>query len=298
MIIDIFTYSDASNDAAFSAETLIDAAKNAGLDGICITDKNASAHAKKLVAAGKNAGFFVGIGLEITTTAGRVTVFPKTLDADFLVESWKTLGDFPDPADVLNFFHEKGAVVVARDVFNRGEGLRDAVHRVKDTQGRGFDGVDTVAAYRRRIDNELSIEAQNVLGVPACAGSGTFDDIKTIGTCATLFTKRIRSQADFVDAMKNEKHWACTLRDLGDACPMGTPPRTDEPRYDRASDRPRDAQRQRGRSEHRNGDRSTNGARQRKDGRAHAADKKDARPRRDERSDRPRRPNRPRQPKA
>ena len=35
MIIDVFTYSNASPDAAYTVEELIDAAKNAGLDGVC-----------------------------------------------------------------------------------------------------------------------------------------------------------------------------------------------------------------------------------------------------------------------
>lgn len=252
MIIDVFTYSDASPNAAFSVEVLIEAALRAGLDGICVTDKGVSSHAQKLVAAGQKAGFFVGVGVEIDTAAGRVTAFPKTLGADFVSESWKSLGETPRPEDVLSFFHERGGIVVARDVFNCGHGLRDRVHAIRDAAGAGFDAVDTLSSSRRRIDNELSMEAQNVLGVTACAGSGVFDDIQSIGCCATLFAQKIRSQADFVDAMKGEKHWACTLRDIGEACPMGTPPRMEGEREERGPSRGRDERRQgRGRDDKR-----------------------------------------------
>ena len=287
MIIDVFTYSNASPEAAFSVEELIDAAKKAGLDGICVTDKNISSHAKNLLAAGKNAGFFVGVGVEIETSAGRVTAFPKSLDADFVAESWKNLGENPAPESVLDFFHSRGGIVVARDVFCHGNGLKDRVHSVKDSRGKGFDVVDTIAAYRRRIDNELSIEAQNVLGVSACAGSGVSNEIQAIGSCATLFVKKIRSQGDFVDAMKGDKHWACTLRDVGDACPMGTPPRSEDDRaHDdrRRDDRgPRDGRRRDDR---------------RRDDRRRDDHRREGRDRNRENDARPQKPRRPRKPRA
>ena len=294
MIIDVFTYSNASPDAAYTVEELIDAAKNAGLDGVCVTDRNISSHAKNLVAAGKNAGFFVGVGVELETTAGRVTAFPKTLDAELVAESWKNLGEKPDPESVLDFFHSRGGIVVARDVFCHGEGLKDRVHSVKDSHGKGFDVVDTIAHYRRRIDNELSIEAQNVLGVSACAGSGVFDDIQAMGSCATLFVKKIRSQADFVDAMKGDKHWACTLRELGDACPMGTPPRSED--EDRRDDRRRDDRRRDDRRRDARGGREDH--RRRDDRGARADARRGGRDRSRDNDSRPKRPRRPRKPEA
>ena len=135
--------------------------------------------------------------------------------------------------------------MVARDVYNRDEGMKDRVYSAKDSRGRGFDCVDTLAVYRRRIDNELSIEAQKVMGVGGCAGSGVFDDLSDIGYCATLFADQVTDQASFVAAMRGVLHWAVGLRDLGQACPMGVPPRYDEAveersvRSDEGSRRPR-----------------------------------------------------------
>ena len=237
MIIDIFTYSKASTNASFSVNELIEGAKSAHLDGICVTDRVVSSHAKDLVMAGKNAGLFVGVGLELETAAGRVVAYPKNVDDEFVGEAWKCLGDKPQAEDVLNYFHQRGGIVIARDIYNRGEGMKDNLFHIKDDEGRGFDGVDTIAAYRRRIDNELTIEAQQVAKMPACAGSGAFESIDDIGCCATLFAASIADQAQFVEAMQSRSHWACTLRDLADACPMGSAPKLDDDRDDRRSDR-------------------------------------------------------------
>ena len=228
MLIDVFVYSDATENAPFGIASLIEAGKCARLDGIVITDRASSRRARDYFEAGKNADFLVLHGVELNTTAGRVVAFPAALDDAYVAEDWRCLGECPEPEDVLDYFHERGGIVIAREVYNRGEGLKDRVYSIRDSNGQGFDGVDTIAVYRRRIDNELSIEAQQVLGVPACAGSGVFDLLEDMGHCATLFAQQIDDQASFVDAMRAPLHWACALRDLGDACPMGSAPRTDD----------------------------------------------------------------------
>jgi len=239
MIVDIFTYTQASLGGAFHVDALIEAAKRAHLDGICVTDRAVSSHARALVEAGKRHGFFVGQGVELETVEGRVVAFPRNIDEEYCREGWRSLGDVPSSRDVLEYFHARGGIVVARDVYHQGAGLKDRLFGLTDSSHRGFDGVDTVAAYRRRIDNELSIEAQLVLKVPACAGSGVFDHIEDIGRCATIFTQKVIGQAAFVEAMRTMPHWACALRDLGEACPMGTPPNEDGESDSRDARRPR-----------------------------------------------------------
>ena len=248
MLIDIFTYTQASPNAPFDLESLMEAARCARLDGIAVTDRGTSSRAREYADKAARAGFFVAFGVEIETASGRVVAYPAHIDDEFVSEGWRSLGERPDASDVLSYFHDRGGVVVARDVFNRGEGLRDAIYAAKDAQGRGVDAVDTVAVYRRRIDNELSIEAQQVLGVPACAGSGVFDSLQDIGHCATLFAGDIRDQESFVAELRGPLHWACALRDLGDACPMGAAPVEDRAeRGDRGFER-------RGRGEGRRGE--------------------------------------------
>ncbi len=263
MLIDVFTYTQASPNAPLDIESLIRAAKSARLDGIAVTDRNSSNRAREYSAIAGRENFFVAHGIELETSAGRVVAFPAQIDDEYVSESWRSLGDHPAIEDVLEFFHARGGIVVARDVFNRGEGLKDRVYSARDSKGRSFDAIDTISVYRRRIDNELSIEAQQVLGIPACAGSGVFDNPEDIGHCATLFAASIHDQASFVAAMRSPLHWACALRDLGPACPMGTPPRTEEDdrhrddrrRGERRFDGRRDGERRSGRgNEERRGD--------------------------------------------
>lgn len=237
MLIDVFTYSQATDCASFSLIELIKAARCARLDGIAVTDRAVTRHAREILNIAKQENFFVAVGLELQTNAGRVVVYPANIDDAFVNEDWKNLGETPNIEDVLDYFHERDGIVIARDVYHRGEGMKDRIYSAKDAKGRGFDAIDTLAAYRRRIDNEMSIEAQQTLGSPAIAGSGVFDDIQDIGCCATLFAGHIEDQASFVAAVRSPLHWACALRDLGDACPMGAPPREthDDDRRERRS---------------------------------------------------------------
>ena len=261
MIIDIFTYSQATPNAPFGVDALIEAARCARLDGIAVTDRASSCHAREYIETAKRTGFLLLHGVELETSAVRVVAYPAKIDDEYLAEQWRELGETPEVEDVLEYFHERGGIVIARDVYDRGNGLKDRVYSAKDSNGRGFDGIDTVSVYRRRIDNELSIEAQQVLNIPACAGSGIFDSIQDIGHCATLFAQEIFDQASFVDAMRAPMHWACALRDLGEACPMGSAPEPEnrpereEPR--RARDNRREA-RPRGRENDRGHDRRRN----------------------------------------
>ncbi|GEM_PF-2456830 len=237
MLIDVFTYTQASPNGPFTIHSLIEAAKCARLDGIAVTDRGSSHRIREYMDVAESEDFLVVYGLELETSHGRVVAYPRNLDDAFINEDWRCLGENPAIEDVLDYFHARGGIVIARDVFNRGEGLRDSVYSVRDSEGHGLDGIDTVAVYRRRIDNELSIEAQQVLGIPACAGSGVFDSLEDIGHCATLFASEIYNQESFVDAMRSPLHWACALRDLGAACPMGTPPRTEETDHDHRGER-------------------------------------------------------------
>ncbi len=279
MIIDIFTYTQATPNAPFGIEALIEAAKCARLDGIAVTDRGSSCRAREYAAVAQRENFLVLHGVELETNGGRVVAFPAVIDDDYVSEDWRSLGENPEVEAVLEYFHERGGIVIARDIYNRGEGLKDRVYSAKDSNGRGFDGVDTVSVYRRRIDNELSIEAQQVLKVPACAGSGVFDEIQDIGHCATLFAQQIMDQKSFVAAMMGTAHWACALRDLGPACPMGSEPKSEDnerrvdsrrPRHDRGDRREgrgrdngrrdgrRDGGREGGRSERRPNNRRNN----------------------------------------
>ncbi len=255
MIIDVFVYSDATESAPFGIASLIEAGKCARLDGIAITDRASSHRARDYMEAGRRADFLVIHGLELNTTAGRVVAYPSEIDDAYLAEDWRSLGACPEPESVLDYFHERGGIVIARDVYNRGEGLKDRVYSIRDSNGRGFDGVDTIAVYRRRIDNELSIEAQQMLGVPACAGSGVFDLLEDMGHCATLFAQQIEDQASFVEAMRAPLHWACALRDLGEACPMGSAPRPDDGEDRRDGGRRNREERHGGRRDDRRGSR-------------------------------------------
>ncbi|MDR3264083.1 MAG: CehA/McbA family metallohydrolase [Clostridiales bacterium] len=74
------------SDGNFTPQTLIAAAKDAGLDGIALTDHNAVSGLDEIVKVGEQNGVVVLRGTEWTTFYGHLTVLGEGLDID-----WRTV---------------------------------------------------------------------------------------------------------------------------------------------------------------------------------------------------------------
>ncbi|MFA5623685.1 MAG: hypothetical protein WC966_01325 [Bradymonadales bacterium] len=217
MLIDLFTYSKATRGGLFGIEALIEAARCAHLDAFCITDREQSAHAYDIQRIAEQFDYFVGIGLEIETSAGTLVIYPEKIDDDFVSEEWREyLGDYPDPQITIDYFKERGAAVVARNIYDQGKGFKDRIFSLN-----GIDAIDVVSATRRRIDNELALEAQQRLAKPGVGGSGVFDLLDEIGHVATLMRAPSYSQERLVASLCQDDLWPISLRPIGDACPLG-----------------------------------------------------------------------------
>lgn len=217
MLIDLFAYSKATQGAIFGIEALIEAARCAHLDAFCITDREVSSHAYEILRIAERFDFFVGIGLEIETSAGPLCVYPEHIDDEFVNESWRDyLGDYPDPQVTIDYFKERGAAIVARNIYVQGSGLKDRIFTLRD-----LDAIDVLSASRRRIDNELAIEAQQRIAKPGVGGSGVFDVLDEIGHVATLLRYDSYTQEQLVSSLCSKDLWAVSLRPIGEACPQG-----------------------------------------------------------------------------
>ncbi len=219
MLIDVFTYTHVTPGGELDINTLIEQAKEVGLDGICVTDREVSVHAQELVDAGAEADFFVGVGLEIAVENGVLVCFPPSIDEFLIHETWRQLTTFGSPtaAEVMDLMDGIGGAVIARSVYGpQGTGMRDSVFTL-----RSLAGIDALSPTRRRIDNELAMEAAIAMGVSAVAGSAAFTSPDEVGAVATLFGTPVTSQAELVAALQRHATWPVALSDLEGRAPTG-----------------------------------------------------------------------------
>lgn len=219
MLIDFFTYTNASEGGLLSASELIEAAAACSLDGICIIDHEYSAHAKELLAAAESSKVFVGLGVEIEVEGGLLVCFPCHVDGFLMNEDWRELTTFGTPSaqEVIDFMNARDGAVVARNVFQRDAlALGDAVFAL-----RGLAGIDTLNPNRRRIENELALEAATSMGIAAVAGSGALKSSKELGKTATLMGDEITTQEQLVATLQAAEVWPTSLDASANWAPTG-----------------------------------------------------------------------------
>ncbi len=202
MLIDLHTHTYPKSDDSFvSADELVDAARVAGLDGVCITEHDDFWPLDNATDLTRRHGILVLPGAEINTDAGHVLVFglhryrfgmhkPSFLRAE---------------ADSL------GAVLVAahpyrrrfladpgRDPDARAEMLQRAV---ADPMLRLFDAVESRNGRGAEVENCFAEDLRRHLALPGTGGSDTHY-LHQMGTAATFFRRRIASLDDLVTELK------------------------------------------------------------------------------------------------
>lgn len=218
MLIDFFTYTNATDGGQLSADDLIERAVALGLDGLCVTDREYSLHAEEIVAAGERRDLFVGVGVELSTEEGRLVCLPPAIDDFLLAEEWRDLVAFglPTAQEVIDHVNALGGVVIARSVYEKGNSVGDAIFRLD-----GLAAIDALSPRRERIFNELSLEAALALGVPGLAGSSARRSVQEMGSVATLMFNAVDSQAELVESLKSGDCWPVILGEPGPWAPTG-----------------------------------------------------------------------------
>ena len=198
MLIDLHNHTYPKSDDSFmSPDELVDAARAAGLDGVCITEHDDFWSLDDAVGLTKRHGILVLPGAEINTDAGHVLVFglhryrfgmhkPSFLRAE--ADSLKAILVAAHPYR-RRFLKEPGA-----DPDVRADMLERAV---ADPQLRLFDAIESHNGRGVAEENFFSRDLRTALGLPGVAGSDAHR-IQQVATAATRFQRRIASLEDLI----------------------------------------------------------------------------------------------------
>ncbi|HUF53712.1 MAG TPA: PHP domain-containing protein [Dehalococcoidia bacterium] len=200
-LIDLHTHTHPlSHDSDVTPDELVDAAKRAGLDGVCLTEHDFFWDHDKAAELAKRHDFIVIPGIEVNTECGHIVVFGLE----------KFVYGMHRMAELAAMCEAAGAPMIAAHPYRRqlpfelqkegdwGEALERAaanpgyalVHAIETINGRGTD--------RQNAFSAAVCEHHNL---PQTAGSDAHS-ARDIGACATEFDDRIEGLDDLIAALK------------------------------------------------------------------------------------------------
>ena len=207
MLIDLHTHtSPLSDDSYLEPAALIQRAKQAALDAICITEHDWFWDKDALARLGQEHDFLVLPGAEINTEEGHILVFGLE-EYSFGMHRSEHLRSLVDEAG--------GVMILAhpyrRQFYDRDD-VNDAVERYcKRPAFALLDMIEVLNGRATERQNEFSRELCRRTALRAVGGSDAHE-ISDIPSGATLFERRISTVAELVAELKAGRFTPVDLR--------------------------------------------------------------------------------------
>ena len=213
MFIDLHTHSYPSSDDSFlSPDELIEAAKNAGLDGICLTEHDHFWDPSAIASLSAKHSFPVFPGCEVNTDDGHVLVFGLE-SYIFGMHKSEFLRRHVDAA---------GGVMVAAHPYRR-RYLKERAHLTDDYStmvekacaDRFFGFCDAIEGLNGRASagqTAFSTDLAGRLGL-GMVGASDSHRLKHMGGAATRFENKIGNVQDLIREIKAARYEAVSIKD-------------------------------------------------------------------------------------
>jgi predicted metal-dependent phosphoesterase TrpH len=201
VLIDLHTHTKSlSWDSTLSPDDLIERAKEAGIDGICLTEHDFFWDYDAAITLGKRHDFLVIPAVEINTEDGHVLCFGLEKYV-YGMHRWTELAIHVEAA--------KGAMIAAHPY--RRQMPWDA--KLEEDYLPGLEkaclnpayalcaGIEIINGRGKSIENEFSAALCERLGMPATAASDSHSP-GDIGRCATEFLRPVTGLDDLIGELK------------------------------------------------------------------------------------------------
>ena len=211
MLIDLHTHTHPlSHDSLLSPDELIEAAKAASLDGVCLTEHDFFWDPAEAAALSKRHDFLVIPGIEVNTEDGHIVVF----GLESFVYGMHRLHELARMAEAA------GAVMIAAHPYRRqlpfelrheGDWTHALERAVANPACSHVTAVETQNGRGSDRENAFSAEVAARLSLPTVAASDAHER-KDIGRCATEFERKITGLEDLITELKAGRFRAVILR--------------------------------------------------------------------------------------
>jgi predicted metal-dependent phosphoesterase TrpH len=215
MLIDLHAHTQPlSHDSSLTPDELIAAAKEAGLDGVCLTEHDFFWDQDEVRRLARRHGFLVIPGVEVNTENGHILVF----GLDEYVYGMHRMHE------LAALVEKAGGAMVAGHPYRRQlpfelrhEGdWSEALEAAARNPAYGHvNAIETLNGRGTIRENQFSQALSEILGLSAAAGSDSHD-LKDVGRCATEFEVTITGLEDLIAALKSGWFRPVELRGSGE----------------------------------------------------------------------------------
>jgi predicted metal-dependent phosphoesterase TrpH len=187
--------------STMTPDDLMIAAKESGLDGVCITEHNKMWSRQDALSLSDEHGLAVFRGMEVTTTGGDILVFG--LEEEPGDELWT-------PAELKAKVDAAGGVAIAAHPF-RGFLLFGFGHlhmnldaAIDNPTFSHVHGLEICNCMVTPDENAMAARAAEALGLLQIGGSDAHRP-RDVGTCVTRFHDRLRDERELVAAILSDR---------------------------------------------------------------------------------------------
>ncbi len=211
MLIDLHTHTHPlSHDSALTPDALIEAAKKAGLDGVCLTEHDFFWEHEKAAELGRRHDFLVIPGIEVNTERGHVVAF----GLEEFVYGMHRLGE------LVGMVEAAGGAMIAAHPYRRQlpfeltqEGdWSEALEQASENEAyRHVHAIETLNGRGTERQNAFSAAVCELHKLAQVAGSDAHSAVD-VGTCATEFEARIGGLDDLIAELKSGRFRPLSMR--------------------------------------------------------------------------------------
>jgi hypothetical protein len=207
MIIDLHCHTKYSGDTDLEPAELIEAARAAGLDAICITEHDSFCASEPVERVAEREAFPVFRGVEINTNKGHILAFGVEDD------SWKALkGYYSHIASVRPVIEACEGILAPSHPFRMG-GSVSASNSLFEMDY--IAAIEALNGYNNDHENALALKAWKQTGLPGIGGSDCHF-AQNVGRCATFFENPVSTMAELVAEVKAGRVWPVYRDAAGD----------------------------------------------------------------------------------
>lgn len=211
MLIDLHCHTwPLSDDSFLSPDELVEQAKAAALDGVCLTEHDFMWEPQKVRDLARRHNFLILPGIEVNTEDGHMLVY----GLDRYVYGMHRM------RELARMVEEASGALVACHPFRRSmpfypddEELWDlALERAQANPAYGYVcAMEAINGRGSHDENLFSWQLCSRLGLPATAGSDAHE-AADVGSCATRFQRPIRELGGLIQELKAGRFHAVNLR--------------------------------------------------------------------------------------